>query len=742
MRDDPVFLIEQAAKIVGRSPRRLQMKAKSEGAVRKPQSIDWFPLDWQPALWAWWQSQQPEPAPLPEVQPAEPAPKTLPEIAQALVAPVESSSVMHCRSELIHALDVFVEQCKQNDNIATNCWSLFRAAYNRGEIAVSPETLQQYPPGQCPAPSTILRWRTQKQTEGLNALLPGKNGRDGMGLIRSNPEIKEAVDGAIAYTGIHATPKRVWQLLTTYRQVPGIEGISLAQVQRYLTYLQKREPVYWLNLTDPKAARNKTAVAFGSRSLGLQPCDLVEIDFTRNDVILVGPKGRKRYALGMAVDVATRRCQILITEVPKGEATALLIFKCLKAWGQIKTLRPDNGKEFINQRVSGLCAALSIYIDPCVPGKPMEKPHVERLIGTFNHDLITLLPSYVGKNVLERQALRASKGEKETLELAMELDQFQQFADRWARDYETRQHSGLNCSPLERLAQFTAEGWLKHPVAVPEEALAVLALPRKKCRVQRGDGVRLLNRKYLSAELGAWIDLDVMVLYDPDEPMSVRVFSLDMKQMICVAKWDTTLTAEEMAVLTAKAKKLQKGLTEGIAGAKKEASKIRKEVVQNSEKLMGEGAEVMPMERLAKAVTAPVMEALTPAPEPKVIHLHERRKATPDPVEVEEVKPSAGEILKSMEKEEEALSDRCYQIFTKQLYLPLQNLIFGFDTSLDPLEPWRAMSSDDQYFYLFHWFEFGRCQAKGFLPDELMEEIDRLARELEKRVQEKVSANG
>ncbi|MEO1208251.1 MAG: DDE-type integrase/transposase/recombinase [Cyanobacteria bacterium J06638_20] len=493
---------------------------------------------------------------------------------------------------MLDVFAVFVEQCKASGNTAMQCWEEFRLAYDRGELEVPELVARAYP--KSPAPSTLKSWEKTAKANPLQ-LVDGRGGarRYGHGRIHEDPELESAIQGAIRYLGVNATARQILKL-------PQIKPFKLAigTVQRYLTYLQTEDRALWLKLQNPRAYKNSLAVKFGSRSRGLEPNDLWELDFTRNDLILDFNGEKKRYSYGGVIDVATRRVIFLLSSAPRGEASVELLIRALESWGVPRVVRPDNGKEFINQRLRAFAKAVDFVLDPPPPGTPEGKPHIERIFRTVNHDLIPLLPSHVGASVCERVAKREAQGELSLLDLAMPWTQFQDWLDQWATDYEQRTHSGLECSPTHKYSQFLQQGFATRKLTATVDQLRILALPRALKRVS-ANGIRHNGRRYVATELGEVVGQKVWVLEDND-PRKLYVLDNEQESVICTAQWEVSISDEELARIAKAAKAGAQRIREAGAAAGRAARKSAKEIAADPLKLLdGKSATVA---RIGEAV--------------------------------------------------------------------------------------------------------------------------------------------
>lgn len=457
--------------------------------------------------------------------------------------------------------------------------------------------------------ATIQRWRQLQQQDAT--LLKGQFARAKGGLISANPEVEAEVQAALAHIGPTAGPTNTLRVLRGSMLHP--EALpSYGQLQRYLLELRTEDPATWLNLTNPKAHRDSMAVAVGSRSRGLWPNDKWEIDFTRNDVLLRINGEVARFAVGLCVDVATRRRRAILSPAPKGEATAELLARCVREWGIPRVLVPDNGKEFINQRVTRFAAALGCVVDPPPPGTPQGKPHVERAFGYLNGTMETL-PSFVGHNTGQRAEIRKHKGEDNLVNMAMEAPTFQQWLDLWCTETEQAKHESLGRSPLEQLQRFVGQGWEPVPCTLSDQALTELCCQSWERKAGRSH-ISIEGRRYITEQLGLLVGKPLLAYSVPEDICRVRLYSPDMAEFYGEAQWDIYMTREEQAEAAAKAKTLQSTVRAKSAAVKRRGKQITKGFEKRPDRLLSPTAELEVMQAMAEPLREPLPQA-----EPKLV---------------------------------------------------------------------------------------------------------------------------
>jgi putative transposase len=104
---------------------------------------------------------------------------------------------------------------------------------------------------------------------------------------------------------------------------------------------------------------------------------------------------------------------------------------------------PDNGVEFRNYSVERLCQNLNITLVHSKPGKPNNKPHIERFFETFDTTFIHKLPGTTFSNPLKRDGYDSSKLACLTLEDLREL------THEWIENiYHLSIHASLQQRPI------------------------------------------------------------------------------------------------------------------------------------------------------------------------------------------------------------------------------------------------------------------------------------------------------
>ncbi len=429
--------------------------------------------------------------------------------------------------------------------------------YNTGELSVPAERRARIPTISL---ATIHRWRDQAQRLGLARVAGQFGNRKGTGLIDTQPELAAALRGLLVETP-HVRPGFAHEWLAArYADHPLPSKMT---VRRWLERWKTENAELYCRLRDPDAWKGRYMLGWGDASAGILRLNQEwQLDSTPADLLLQGG----RHSLIGVIDVYSRRAALHVSKTSKAAAIAALTRTALLGWGVPETVKTDNGQDYVSHHLTRIFQALGIVHEKSAPFSPWQKPHIERFFRTFAHDLVELLPGYIGHNVAEREQLRARQQfsdrlfvKNSTVELpGLSAEELQAFCDRWCAAYHARPHGGhdmVGQSPLVKAAAMVAIAR-----AISDERVLDLLLapaPGDGWRtVSKSDGVQVDGYTYLAPALARYVRQRVRVLYDPEGDLG-QVWCFDEKGGFIAVAECPELRGLDRQALAAHAKALQ-----------------------------------------------------------------------------------------------------------------------------------------------------------------------------------------
>jgi hypothetical protein len=429
---------------------------------------------------------------------------------------------------------------------------------------------------------TMLRWRRDIKERGHLGANYGRN--KGANKIDSQPELRDFV---VAMLTAHPHCKASQAMQGLEARFAGREDIDLpsqGRLGKWMNVWKEQNAQLFSAVSNPDAWKNQYMTAFGSASEQITVMNqLWEFDGTPADIMFTDG----RHSICGVIDVYTRRPKMLVTPTAKATAVAALLRRSLLDWGLPSapwrlTAKTDNGSDYKGHHMRRVFELLDIHQELCPPFSPWHKPHIERFFRSFSHDLVELLPGFIGHNVADRKGIEARKAfsdrlfKKDTvIEVNMSSEEFQRFCDDWITDiYMHRPHDGLNGkTPYQMVTEW------KEPVEriSNERALDLLLseAPGKGLRTVSKKGIRLDHGLFIAPELWSVVDQEVRVLYDPIDLGRIMVYGGEqLNEFVCVAECPER-TGIDRAEVAAKAHEIQKKtIQEARAELKHKANKL------------------------------------------------------------------------------------------------------------------------------------------------------------------------
>lgn len=315
-------------------------------------------------------------------------------------------------------------------------------------------------------PATLYRWLQDYRHGGrLSTLVPAKRGiRRGHSLL--DPEVETILAAAIDefyLSGQKRSAQHTYNEVARRCHNAGIKRPHPNTVRNRIKALSDKEKLR--RREGAKAARDKYGPIQGTFPGANWPLAVVQIDHTPVDLILVDDVHRRpvgRPWVTLAIDVFSRMVTgFSVSFDPPG---ALAVGLCLAhailpkdtwlarheiatpwpVWGIMDTVHADNAKEFRGSMLHKACEEYRIDLHWRPVTRPHFGGHIERLLGTLNHEIHTL-PGSTFSNPVAKGAYDAEQ------HAAMTLSEF----ERWlsiliVEIYHQRLHSELGITPLQK----------------------------------------------------------------------------------------------------------------------------------------------------------------------------------------------------------------------------------------------------------------------------------------------------
>lgn len=409
--------------------------------------------------------------------------------------------------------------------------------------------------------NTLFDWEKNYEAMGLSGLADNYGNRKGASKVESRPEIKEFILGLI-YHRPDINCKLIMRSLRVKFDRATLP--SYRTIQNWVSKWKHENQSTLLAIKNPDAWRNKFQAAAGSQSEKIVRLNQRwEFDSTPTDIML--NDGSRHNIVGV-IDVYSRRLKLLVSNSSNSHAVTSITRACLLEWGVPEEVKTDNGADYASKHMRRVFDSLEIKQIFCQPFTPEGKPHIERVFKTFSHDVLEMLPGYIGHNVSDRKNIEArksfadhimGKAKNRTAEY-LSAEQLQEFCDNWIKNYYMQEpHRGLNGKTPQSMID-NYDGEIRR--IGNERALDILLSPTS------GDGLRTVTKKgiaidnayYDSHDLALYTGKQVKVLYSETEWGKIYVFSLEGK-FICEAFCCERAGISRAEVATAK-KHLQKRL--------------------------------------------------------------------------------------------------------------------------------------------------------------------------------------
>lgn len=360
----------------------------------------------------------------------------------------------------------------------------------------------------------------------LRSLIPGFT-RRGAGLLQQSKQEREFFEAILATHGRQTRPtikKTYSNVKVAYQKAAKqIVGAANWKVPSYATVrrrLQASDPYEMMKAREGKRAADAKFKYFGRREAPLHVLEVVEIDHTVADLLVVDE--RWGYILGrptitVAIDVYSHMIVgVYIGLEPAGTSS---VMQCVHNMVMPKTYMAteypdiaetglewpafgipinvvvDNGLEFHSESVKAVFDVLGTSIIYAPVYTPQAKPLVERFMETISVSLLDGLRGRTYHNSVERGDYDAEA------DACITLQEFRHYFHTWLV-------SEYNSKVLQKFGETPLHRWQKdverNPVRLPESALDLdLLLGIRRSATLTKEGLVYGGLRYCSPELNA-----------------------------------------------------------------------------------------------------------------------------------------------------------------------------------------------------------------------------------------------
>ena len=360
----------------------------------------------------------------------------------------------------------------------------------------------------------VRRWRESGGT--ITSLISqGSNG--GTGGSRLTTKLESVISEAIADTYLSSQKPSVTSLSRVIKERCYKTNLKPPALNTIRSRIKRLQYDKVLTIREGKAAAKKLRPIEGQSPQVKNPLDIVQIDHTLVDLIIVDTYNRKpigRPWITIAIDIYSR-CIVgfcLTLEAPSATSVGLCLSHVVidkRPWlerigvevewpmsGKPRVIHVDNGPEFHSEALRRGCEVHGIKISYRPVGSPHYGGIIERVIGTMMK-MIHGLPGATFSNITERGEYDSDK--KASLTLA-ELEKWFALA---ISSYHLSIHSGIKEQPITRWMKAVDLGWQPFYIQNPKNFL-VDFLPILYRRIQR-QGFIVDHITYMSSALKPWI---------------------------------------------------------------------------------------------------------------------------------------------------------------------------------------------------------------------------------------------
>ena len=374
--------------------------------------------------------------------------------------------------------------------------------------------------------ATLYRWvKRYRAFDTVAALVPNKRGwKDGNSRLSPQADsiIKAVIDEFYLSKQRYSAKKATDEVMRRC-SIQKLDPPSATSVRLRLSRIPERSQLRGRG--HKELAKNRFAAVPGSFPNVTYPLDVVQIDHTPADIILVDDVHRKpigRPWITLAIDIYSRVVTgyFVSFDPPSETSVAMCVAHSIlpkdewllmhgvdaawPVWGVPNTIHTDNGADFRSDSFGKSCLNYGINLEFRPGGQPNYGGHIERILGTLAREIHSL-PGTTFSSVAHKDGYNSEK------HAALTKSEFEKWlAHLICKLYHNKIHTSLGMTPLKKweIGIFgNAEVIGKGVAPMPSNRITVLLdfLPSFRRTVQRF-GVTIDGLTYYADCLRHWIN--------------------------------------------------------------------------------------------------------------------------------------------------------------------------------------------------------------------------------------------
>ncbi len=378
------------------------------------------------------------------------------------------------------------------------------------------------------SPVTVYRWIADFETTGtVSALVPKYDQRGGSGKTRLDKTVEDIINEVIQKVFLNKQKKKPGKVYEEIKRLLTQKKLDVPHLNTIINRINKLSEKQKADARQGKKwSRDHYGEATGHYPEGKYPLDVVQIDHTMLNVLVVDEKHREttyRVWLTVAIDVFSR--VIVGFYISPDRPSYFSVSQCLTnaflpkdkflrylkvegawdVWGKEHEVFVDNAREFRGTNLKRVCQNYGTILQFRPVKHPEYGAHIERLCGTLNEEIHTL-PGTTFESIEDRGDYDS---EKEAVMTILELEQW--FTDFVVNTYHKRPHSGINdMAPIAKYQMGICGDDTMPGTGLPdafedEEALRISFYPQLMKAVRR-DGIVIEGIHYYHDVLRKWIN--------------------------------------------------------------------------------------------------------------------------------------------------------------------------------------------------------------------------------------------